>query len=240
MRNFLFISTVVLPCLALSPASAQEKRTFTSSDGKTLEADLVSATDKQATLKRTSDGKEFVLPLDRLSEDDRKYVAGWLAKEAEKVAANAKANSRAARELDLSVEVDRSEKVKVPEGEYLSKDDVLTLYPGDKVHLEFSEFGKPSVVAAVSKPDSTVTFELTNADGVTTLNRTTDMQLTVAMDCENRPLGTEEFGRTHLRPTDKGLAATDAWQGKVWTLKLSNFEVSQKSADEVYNERVSK
>src|ERR1043165_4278171 len=106
MRKLPSISTVLLPLLMLSSVLGLETRTFTSSDGKKLEAELVKATDKEATLKRKGDGKEFVIPLDRLSEDDRKYIATHLAGQA--------ANTRAAREIELSVAKGKTEKMKVP------------------------------------------------------------------------------------------------------------------------------
>lgn len=49
-------------------------RTWTSSDGKKLEADFVSATETDVTLSRSKDGKEFTLPLARLSEDDQAFI----------------------------------------------------------------------------------------------------------------------------------------------------------------------
>ena len=51
-------------------------RTFTSNDGKTIQAVIQSATTSTVTLK-TLDGREWTLPLDRLAEEDRQYVAEW-------------------------------------------------------------------------------------------------------------------------------------------------------------------
>ncbi len=59
-------------CLACLPSFARQ---FTSSDGKTLEADFVSATADQVTLKRTSDGQVFTLPKARFSADDQKWIS---------------------------------------------------------------------------------------------------------------------------------------------------------------------
>jgi hypothetical protein len=216
----------------LSSVLGLETRTFTSSDGKKLEAELVKATDKEATLKRKGDGKEFVIPLDRLSEDDRKYIATHLAGQA--------ANTRAAREIELSVAKGKTEKMKVPEGPYLSADGTLTLYPGDEVHLEFSADGKPSIVAEVTKPERTLSLAMSNEEGMTLLSRTTKMEPAVAMDCTHRAAGSEKFARTNLHPTEKGLGGFDSWPGTVWTLRLSNFEVTDRPADEVYMERVNK
>jgi dienelactone hydrolase len=51
-----------------------EARTWTSTDGKAIEAEFVSATEKEVTIKR-ADGKSFTLPLTRLSDDDRAWIA---------------------------------------------------------------------------------------------------------------------------------------------------------------------
>jgi predicted peptidase len=55
----------------LTTASA---RTWTSNDGKPLEADFVSATETHVTLKLSKTGKEVTIPLTRLSEADQKFV----------------------------------------------------------------------------------------------------------------------------------------------------------------------
>ena len=57
----------------LLPLTTQA-RTWTSTDGKTLEAKFVSATDSEVTLKRDSDGKQFTLPISRLSNDDQIFI----------------------------------------------------------------------------------------------------------------------------------------------------------------------
>jgi hypothetical protein len=58
-------------CLACAPGFARQ---FTSADGKTLEAEFVTATADQVTLKRTSDGQVFTLPKTRFSADDQKWI----------------------------------------------------------------------------------------------------------------------------------------------------------------------
>ncbi|MEZ5302495.1 MAG: hypothetical protein R3F11_17945 [Verrucomicrobiales bacterium] len=50
-------------------------REFTSSDGKKLEAEIVSATDKKVVLD--SGGKKFTVPLNRLSKEDQAFVKEW-------------------------------------------------------------------------------------------------------------------------------------------------------------------
>ncbi len=50
-------------------------RTWTSIDGHTAEAEYVKFADGIVTLKRTADGREVKVPLERLSQADRDYVA---------------------------------------------------------------------------------------------------------------------------------------------------------------------
>jgi dienelactone hydrolase len=76
---------IVLVGLVLWGAPPAEGREWVSTDGNKLEADFVSATADAVTIVRTSDGKEFTLPLERLSEADRKWVSENKDKEPEPV-----------------------------------------------------------------------------------------------------------------------------------------------------------
>lgn len=121
---------------------------------------------------------------------------------------------------------------------------VLELFPGDIVHLEFENAAgkpvRPKVVAEIKDPKRTITFKMTQDASMTMLSRNTEIQQTVAMDCANRALGSEDFSPTNLNPTEKGLSAFDSWPNSVWILRLSNIEATTKSAAEVYEEKISK
>jgi predicted esterase len=65
---------IVLLGISASVATAFA-RTWTSSDGKTLEADFVSTDGTQVTLKRSADGQVFTLPKSRFSADDQKWIS---------------------------------------------------------------------------------------------------------------------------------------------------------------------
>ena len=84
MRNL--IHTWLAFGLLLAPAHA---RTWTATDGRTLEAEFVSATDTKVTLRRDSDGKEFTLPLSRLSKEDQTFIKEKAAAEPETEESNA-------------------------------------------------------------------------------------------------------------------------------------------------------
>jgi predicted esterase len=66
----LLMSAVALAFVAL-PAAAHE---FTSTDGRKLDAEFVTATADQVTLKRAGDGQVFTLPKSRFSADDQKWI----------------------------------------------------------------------------------------------------------------------------------------------------------------------
>ena len=53
---------------------ATEPRTWTSADGREIEAEFVSATAMEVTIKRSLDGESFTIPLAKLSEVDRDWV----------------------------------------------------------------------------------------------------------------------------------------------------------------------
>jgi predicted peptidase len=67
-------STLALALAAFGLLATTQARTWTSSDGKKLEADFVSVSEKGVVLKRSSDGRTFTLPLARLSEEDQGFV----------------------------------------------------------------------------------------------------------------------------------------------------------------------
>ncbi|EIP97221.1 hypothetical protein OpiT1DRAFT_01653 [Opitutaceae bacterium TAV1] len=60
-------------------ASFLTARTWTDTQGRTVEAEFVSATQSTVTIRRDDDGRTFDLPLDRLSETDRAWVAARIA-----------------------------------------------------------------------------------------------------------------------------------------------------------------
>lgn len=78
LRNMGAILWFVLGGGLLPLHGAPEFRTFTSTDGKTLEARVVKKTDTEVTLVRKKDSREFTLSLALLSEGDRKYLEGWV------------------------------------------------------------------------------------------------------------------------------------------------------------------
>ena len=135
-------------------------------------------------------------------------------------------------------------KIKILETKRFNDKGVLLLFAGDTVHLEFEEVkGKlvrPKVVDKVKYPKRSITFEMTQDASITMLFRKTEIQKTVAVDCEHRSVRSEDFLPTNLLPTEKGLMVGDSWSNSVWAIRISNIEVTSKSAEKVYEERISK
>lgn len=75
MKTKAVIILLVVLCLATAHLHA---RTWTSSEGKTLEAEFVSAEDGKVTIKR-ADGRSFTLPLTKFSDADQDFVREKLA-----------------------------------------------------------------------------------------------------------------------------------------------------------------
>jgi len=71
--NYLSIFTLILGLILwVNPSDA---RTFTSADGRTMEADAVSVTSDTAIIKRGN--RQFTIPLSSLSQADQEYLAEW-------------------------------------------------------------------------------------------------------------------------------------------------------------------
>ena len=77
--------TLIFAALSLSLAFAEE-RTWTSSDGRTLRAELLSYNiEAERVTIKTSANKEFTLPFDKISEEDRAYLRELAEKEKAKL-----------------------------------------------------------------------------------------------------------------------------------------------------------
>ncbi len=71
LYRFFSITSAALAMFAAIPVQA---RTWTSSDGRSLEAEFVAKSGNTVTLKRANDGKSFTLPLDKLSDADQEWI----------------------------------------------------------------------------------------------------------------------------------------------------------------------
>jgi predicted peptidase len=66
--------------LSLAQPALTYAREWTATDGRKLEADFVSANQQAVTVKRTTDGRTFTLPLNGISETDQIWVREEVAK----------------------------------------------------------------------------------------------------------------------------------------------------------------
>ena len=71
-----FLIVKALFCLFVLASGFAQARVWTDSQGRTLEAEIVRADDVAVVVSRG--GKEVKLPLDKLSDEDRKFVDEWL------------------------------------------------------------------------------------------------------------------------------------------------------------------
>lgn len=75
LRGMKMLLLIVMAFILSRPARA-ESRTFTNTKGEEIKAEMISATESRAELKR-ADGKTFSVALSSLSEADRKWIAEW-------------------------------------------------------------------------------------------------------------------------------------------------------------------
>ena len=79
---------LLLPAVFLLGASlSAEPRPFTSTEGKTIQAEIVSADASSVSLK-LANGQVTSLPLYRLAKDDQQYVADWIKQNPSSVSYN--------------------------------------------------------------------------------------------------------------------------------------------------------
>ena len=72
-----FRALALITCLAALLGTAySEIRTFTSSDGRSVDAEIVGATAEDVTLKLAA-GQTLATPLSRFSLEDQKFIAAW-------------------------------------------------------------------------------------------------------------------------------------------------------------------
>lgn len=64
----------VAPAATLPAVNLPAERTLTSPDGRQMAGTVLSKTDSGIKFRRAADSKEFDIPLDKLSPDDRKFV----------------------------------------------------------------------------------------------------------------------------------------------------------------------
>ena len=73
MKNSIYLILVALVVFGLA-SNASVARTWTDRKGRTVDADFLGFKDGKAHIKRNSDGKEFAVPFDRLSDADQEFV----------------------------------------------------------------------------------------------------------------------------------------------------------------------
>lgn len=75
MTKIIWLGFLFFCALSAVPSSAHA-RLFKDQAGRTIDAEIVGKEGAKVTIKR-SDGKEFVVPIETLSQEDQKYIQGW-------------------------------------------------------------------------------------------------------------------------------------------------------------------
>ena len=75
-KSTVFSAVFPLAFLLTSSVLHAEPRTFTSPDGRTLQAEITAATPDRVTLK-TATGQTLVAPVDKFSPADQEHIAEW-------------------------------------------------------------------------------------------------------------------------------------------------------------------
>lgn len=74
---FKFAGWKICGLLLLGALGTAAARTFTSTDGRKLEGEIVDADNNVVSIKRASDGRTLKVPVDSLSADNLKEIAEW-------------------------------------------------------------------------------------------------------------------------------------------------------------------
>ncbi|MDB4506645.1 hypothetical protein N9055_00310 [Akkermansiaceae bacterium] len=73
-RLFAIPMASVFVAILISTSIHAELRKWTNSDGLTFEGEMIDSTDSEVTIKRSSDDRQFNVPLEKLSAEDVEYV----------------------------------------------------------------------------------------------------------------------------------------------------------------------
>ena len=104
---------------------------------------------------------------------------------------------------------------------------VITLYPGDKIIVEFdlvdSQPANPRVVKAITHPERTLELEMTQDKGLTGVNRKSGFAKKLTMDSYFLTLGSDFKNHANMYPLDKTLPCFDGFEPKTYCIKLYSF-----------------
>ncbi|MGC6427854.1 MAG: hypothetical protein ACON5H_12780 [Akkermansiaceae bacterium] len=226
---FTLVSLLLAVCTSAAPLTLKDKK------GREISVTVIDYDSKKVTFKKGA--KEYTVPwstFDQASVD--------LIKSTPLPGAH---NKRQERVQEHTNDAGEKSTVTVPAGKYFSKDGTLDLYIGDTIHLEFQKVEgqlsaeNPIIVEEVTKPEQTMTFALSNEEGMTLLKRSGKVQKTVAFDCQIQNAGETGFTREiKVSPTSKGSSDEFAWPASVWRVQFSKFSVNDRSIDDEYADRI--
>ncbi|MDB4272966.1 hypothetical protein N9873_01910 [Akkermansiaceae bacterium] len=153
-------------------------------------------------------------------------------------------NKRTEKKVTLQLKDGEPKTLETTTDVYFNEKGILELYPGDVVHLEFEEVEgeliNPKVVKEVVNRDRSFTFKFVQNANASILHRSPGLKKTAAVDCSFRDISGDQFESKILFPTEQGRLVVDVFPGTVWTIRVSNIELSDKRAQTVAKERETK
>lgn len=169
---------LLLTCFLLSTAfSSAEVRTFTSSDGEEIEAQLLSVEDGVVLIER-DDRRQFRVPIERLSEEDHHYVRRWPT-------LNALENERTVEITTRRLRLDRQEYRDAPDVDpahaYRRTEEELTMqivlnnratHDLEDIHIEYRIFKDKADLDGNSGPRQVVKRGKLHLETLPSLSRT--------------------------------------------------------------------
>jgi hypothetical protein len=206
---------------------AAETMAIEGKDGKTLQAEVLSADDDSVQIRR-ADGKEFDLPFARLSDKSVKEIRDRIAAR-EKAAAEEAAAKEAAKPV---------ERIKVPQDPKSPAElaEKVVVKKGSNVIVTFTEAvdGLTRPVIVEKEPEDAPFFRVSfTAEGDQTIvTVTSTYEKTVLVRCIVRDKDPENYYTSSIQPLDKGIPNFETWSAEVEELVLYDFRYEPKEEEQ--------
>jgi hypothetical protein len=214
-----------------TPAARSEPLQLESTDGKTIQATPLSATDTTATVKRT-DGKIFEIPFTRLTAASAKALKDALAAQ---VPTETKPTTGEAKENDKekTAEADRP----LPKDKPTKPEDIpekVTVKMGQKVRFTLTPatggLAKPVALKdGDPEPDGcfSVDFSSPRENNLTMATVAQSLTKEIRIKCLARNKGSTKWYHTSILPLEKGLPCFESWGNEVEELVFYDFATGE-------------
>jgi hypothetical protein len=137
---------------------------------------------------------------------------------------------RPAKEVTVTLAKGEKKTVHQADAPYISEG-IITLFPGDKIMVEFEIAGSvptnPRVVTKIFHPERTLELEMTQDAQITMVNRKSGFARNLTMDCYFLTVGSDFKNHANLSPLYKGMYCGDGFEASTYCVKLYNFGFEQ-------------